>query len=203
MSHIHPDIESIARWGIEPCGVYNPFSGVTNNQAEGFNHVLKSLQEWKEAPVDCLALSLHYLQGYYLHEIERGKQGLGEYTLNPQFSGIFDFQAPLYSESVYHPQTIIERIKGTYTHCENEVSSKPTPVSSKLTQMQRARCIIENNKLSFDPRLHTFTIMGTTKPHVVTLFPKETCSCPSTTLCYHIMAAKLSIGEDEDKTTRK
>ena len=65
MTHIHPDIESIARWGIEPCGVYNPFSGVTNNQAEGFNHVLKSLQEWKEAPVDCMALSLHYLQMYY------------------------------------------------------------------------------------------------------------------------------------------
>ena len=76
MSYIHPDIESIARWGIEPCGVYNPFSGVTNNQAEGFNHVLKRLQEWKVAPVDCLALSLHYLQGYYLHKIERGKQGL-------------------------------------------------------------------------------------------------------------------------------
>jgi len=111
MSHIHPDIESIARWGIEPCGVYNPFSGVTNNQAEGFNHVLKRLQEWKEAPVDCLALSLHYLQGYYLHEIERGNKDSENIR---QFSGIFDFQAPLYSESVYHPQTIIERIKGTY-----------------------------------------------------------------------------------------
>ena len=35
MTCIHPDIESIARWGIEPCGVYNPFSGVTTNQAEG------------------------------------------------------------------------------------------------------------------------------------------------------------------------
>ena len=73
MTHIHPDIESIARWGIEPDGVYNPFSGVTNNQAEGFNHVLKSLQEWKE-------LSLNYLQMYYSHEIERGKQALGEYS---------------------------------------------------------------------------------------------------------------------------
>ena len=40
MTHIHPDIDSIARWGIEPCGVYNPFRGVTHNQAEGFNHVL-------------------------------------------------------------------------------------------------------------------------------------------------------------------
>ena len=173
------DIESIARWGIEPCGVYNPFSGVTNNQAEGFNHVLKSLQEWKEAPVDCMALSLHYLQMYYSHEIERGKQGLGEYTLYPQFSSVLDLQPSLFSESIYHSQSIIDRIKGNYTHCENEMNSYATPVSSNL---QRARNIIENNKVSFDPRLHTFTIMGTTKPHVVTLFPKETCSCPSTSI---------------------
>ena len=66
--------------------VYSPFSGVTSNQAEGFNHVLKSLQEWKEAPLDCMVLSLYYLQMFYLCEIERGKQGLGEYKLHPQFS---------------------------------------------------------------------------------------------------------------------
>ena len=54
MTCIH---ESIARWG----GVYNPFSGVTSNQAEGFNYVLKHLQEWKEAPLHCMVLSLYYL----------------------------------------------------------------------------------------------------------------------------------------------
>ena len=61
----------------------------------------------------------------------------------------------------------------------------------------------KTTKVSFDPRFHTFTIMGTTKPHVVTLFTKETCSCPSTSICYHIMAAKLSIGQDDDVTKRK
>jgi len=32
----------------------------------------------------------------------------------------------------------------------------------------------------------------------VTLYPKETCSCPTTTECYHIMAAKMAIGKQED-----
>ena len=77
-----------------------------------------------------------------------------------------------------------------YTHCKNEMNSNATPVSSNLTQMQSARNIIENNKVSFDPRLHTFTIMGTTKPHVVPLFPKETCSYSSTSICYHIYGSK-------------
>ena len=70
--------------------------------------MLKSLQEWKEAPVDCMAVSLHYLQMYYSHEIERGKQGLGEYTLHPQFSSVLDLQPPLFSESIYHSQSIYE-----------------------------------------------------------------------------------------------
>ena len=52
--------------------MYDPYSGVTNNQAEGLNYVLKQLQEWKEAPVDCMLLALHYLQGYYRVEIACG-----------------------------------------------------------------------------------------------------------------------------------
>ena len=75
-NNIHPDITSIARWAIEPYGVYDPYSGVTNNQAEGLNYMLKQLQEWKEAPVNCMILAL---QGYYRVEIACGHQGLGNY----------------------------------------------------------------------------------------------------------------------------
>ena len=42
-SNIHSDIDSIARWAIESYGVYCPYSGVTNNQAEGINFVIKQL----------------------------------------------------------------------------------------------------------------------------------------------------------------
>ena len=42
-NHIAPDIASIARWALEPLGIYNPYSGITNNQAEGLNYVLKQL----------------------------------------------------------------------------------------------------------------------------------------------------------------
>ena len=60
-NNIHPDIESLDRWAIEPYGIYCPFSGITNNQAEGINFALKQLQKWKEAPLDCMVLALHYL----------------------------------------------------------------------------------------------------------------------------------------------
>ena len=42
--NIHPDVNtSIGRWILEAVGVYSPFSGITNNQSEGFNTVLKGL----------------------------------------------------------------------------------------------------------------------------------------------------------------
>jgi len=46
--HIHTDISCIARWAIEPLGIYNPFSDVTSNQAELLNSVLKNLSDWRE-----------------------------------------------------------------------------------------------------------------------------------------------------------
>ena len=43
--------------------------------------------------------------------------------------------------------------------------------------------------------MKTFTVLGSgDKPQAVKLFPKPTCTCPSTVQCYHILAAKLSLG---------
>ena len=33
--------ESLGRWILEPLGIYNAFIGVTSNQSESFNAVLK------------------------------------------------------------------------------------------------------------------------------------------------------------------
>ena len=46
--------------------------------------------------------------------------------------------------------------------------------------------------------MHIFNVEGTNGTvRIVTLHPKETCSCPASGTCYHIMAAKLSIGIKE------
>ena len=66
------------------------------------------------------------------------------------------------------------------------------------------RSIIENGKISHNVKLGVFTVMGTTgNPHAVCLFPRESCTCPSSSLCYHIIAAKLSIGMKVQENYRK
>ena len=42
-NNINPDINGIARWAIELHGIYNPLSGITNNQSESLNFVIKQL----------------------------------------------------------------------------------------------------------------------------------------------------------------
>ena len=55
-----------------------------------------------------------------------------------------------------------------------------------------------NNKVSFNPQIHIFNVEGIQGVvQVVTLHPKETCSFPAGGTCYHIMAARLSIGMKE------
>lgn len=80
MTNIDPDIpHSIGRWVLEKHNIYNPYSGITNNQSESLNRVIKDLQSWKEAPLDCLVLALYRLQAFYSNEIKRGLAGIGEY----------------------------------------------------------------------------------------------------------------------------
>ena len=208
-NEIAPDIAAVARWAIEPYRVYDPYSGVTSNQAESFNRVVKQLQEWREAPVDCMVLALHHLQSYYLVEIARGQHNLGDYHLNAQFSPIAE-TTPL-PTSALSPEEIVDRIKGRLAESVQFISSESSQPSNgsselpskSLTQLERARLVIEQNRINVDTKLHTFTVLGSARPHVVTLFPKETCSCPSTTTCYHILAAKMSIGLTEKHQPRR
>ena len=56
---------------------------------------------------------------------------------------------------------------------------------------------MNSGNISHNEKLGVFTVLGTTgNPNVIRLFPKESCSCPSTRRCYHIMAVRMSIGLD-------
>ena len=51
--HIDPEVTASAgQWILEPLGIYNGYSGVTTNQSEGFNTLLKST-------IDSLMLALY------------------------------------------------------------------------------------------------------------------------------------------------
>jgi len=206
MKNIHADVPTtLGRWVLEAHQIYNPYSGVTNNQSEGFNRVMKDLQGWKEAPLDCVVLALYLLQAYYSNEIKRGLAGMGEYHVHHSFKTI---QLPHFQDQFLptaSPGEIVENIRNkplkdiTTTHnvnCSNTCSkSSSEPPSRDLSAHARACQVVSSNNISFDPKLHVFNVKGTSGvTHVITLYPRESCSCPSTGECYHILATKYSIG---------
>ena len=105
-------------------------------------------------------------------------------------------------EAIYSPDEIVQRIKSNLhkptegnTETAAETRHELELPKKQLLQRERAQQLIHEKKISFDPNLHTFTVLGAEdKPQAVKLFPKETCTCPSTTQCYHILAARLCIG---------
>lgn len=205
MRNIHEDIPTtLGRWVLESLQIYHPYSGVTNNQSEGFNRVMKDLQGWKEAPLDCVVLALYLLQAYYTNEIKRGLAGIGEYHV---VSSMKACQLQHFSHQFIptaSPNEIIRNIRYRKESEEKEIiqeeSARPNDAGDdvptrSLSAHARACQVVTNNHISFDPKLHVFNVKGTSGvTRVVTLYPQETCSCPSTSECYHILATKYSIG---------
>ena len=162
--------------------------------------------------MDCIVLSFYLLQSFFMNEVTRGMAGQGSYHLHQMFLPLMDdtdVSEPAFA--CVRPHDIVSRIrdKGNITSTADDNGSQPPqngevqtelhkPPSS-LTQLERARIILQTGKISFDPKLHLFNVLGSgDRPYVVRLFPRESCSCPSSGLCYHINAVKMSIGSDID-----
>ena len=102
--------KSIGRWVLEKYHAYNPYSGITNNQSEGLNRVVKDLQMWKEAPIDSMMLSLFQLQAYYHDEIKRGFSDLGEYQTKKKFWALVSSAAAVTS-TIYNSRSPENMVK--------------------------------------------------------------------------------------------
>jgi hypothetical protein len=143
---------------------------VTSNQSEGFNTLLKSLQGWKEVPLDVILLSLQMLQKYYYNEIMRGRCGIGNYSLKECFvdsmSLIIEQVTAL---PTVPPSDIIQSIRDKDFLAEET----PSPVYSNVKYTQ-AKEIIAQDNISFSAKLGVFTVSAGTV-ETVTMSP-ETCS---------------------------
>lgn len=96
---------------MEKLGIYNPYSGITTNQSEGFNAVLKHLQHWKEAPIDAIILSLYHLQNFYYNELQRGFSGLGTFSLDERYLALTRPHDEILTNVVHPPEEIVKRIR--------------------------------------------------------------------------------------------
>ena len=100
-------------------------------------------------------------------------------------------QTEITSVNIKDDKTVIKK------ECDDTVNQVPVinvPVfNTDSSQQSLARFIVENNLITLVQQ-GAFIVNGQKGKYCVTLFPKETCQCVSTSTCYHILAAKMSIG---------
>ena len=235
---------------IESNKIFNPYSGVTTNISEGFNTLIKWVNNHKKLPVDNMILSLFYLQNAIYCEVLRGRANLGNYKLKSEFEYVAVPPEELkYPHNLIKADDILEHVKnnikqrkiyvetldisgGEATHATKSIInpsislSFPTVANLKTTEVNEiiddssdinfpaisngktakdncafnsqhelAKAVVKENGVRLVADMNAFMVQGVSnKKYTVTLFPKETCQCPSTGTCYHILAAKLSIG---------
>ena len=76
--------------------------------------LLKSLNiKWKEAPIAVVVLSFLQLHQYYIKEISRGRAGLGNYNLRPQYVSAKIDLSDIVQFAVCQPQDIVNAIRET------------------------------------------------------------------------------------------
>ena len=105
--------------------------------------------------------------------------------------------------STKNPEAIVHHLKNKFVDVDTESVAatsldgqpeKPNTALQSASMLCRARALVEENKISFNPKMHIFNVQGTNDVRVVSLYPKEKCSCPADSLCYHILGVNLSLG---------
>ena len=141
----------------------------------------------------------------------------GQHNILPVLSHLYkqDKDKPILPEFC-DPTTIIQTIKDAerdvdahYKKCELNVEQKhkietTTNNQEKVSIYERALSVInDKDGISMRPKSGEFIVKGTLgTSHVVTIFPKVTCTCAGSGNCYHILACDMAIGRRQTNSKK-
>ena len=131
------------------------------------------------------------LQSYYLNEIQRGKTGLGTYTLRPDFKDLMVEFESYTTRFTCHPNDIVKSIKERKIIVTSHMPDYENEASDN-SRIIRAQSICQNDGISFSSRLGVFTVHDGREFYFVKLNP-QSCSCPLKVGCIHVMAIQISL----------
>ena len=191
--------------------LYDPEKDMTNNISESLNSLLKKIANVPGISVDNLLIALYFFQRYKHNEILRGRLLVGDFKLKESYMDyILDPETVDMLTSVCTPEEIVEAVladKLELPTVESVLPENATRLDDAtdgvrtlgMLRSQRglAKSVITEKRIVNVPEAGAWIVTGSKHDrHVVTLGPKETCSCPSLGGCYHIIAARMCTGYD-------
>ena len=173
-------------------GIYTEGSGITTNNSECLNSVLKRVKGPEFLKLDRMVITLNFVFTYYLREISRGYHNLGTYSLRPNFQDVTKLTLNQnVSKMAFDPEKIWKIVT------DNEVKRlSPSSYLAKrntfITKKILAKKLVEEGKVHLHSISSTYIVIGWNgKKHAVGFKPRS-CSCGSDKQCIHILAAEIA-----------
>ena len=183
--HFDADIEKKVvtsfKCRLRQCGIDK--DSITNNNSECMNAVIKRFQDYKEVGVDKLVFAMYRLQLSYGLQINKSLRGFGPYVC---VDGVTAPEMHL-PECTEYDDMLAMLGDANFSH---RIPDTVTEVSHVLKVIH----IPEQQAISVS--------IPSGAVHSVRLFPKESCTCPVSSGCCHVLAAKKSVGMAANKERR-
>ncbi|XP_072554277.1 uncharacterized protein [Paramormyrops kingsleyae] len=191
--NLEADVKRSATFALRNLGLM--LSEITENASESFNNTLKQMVEWKEVLLEKMVFSLFHLQIYYVNEIMRGQCNVGSFHLKDPSIAVTPDQL-LFPDNVLS----LEQIVGLYKKSSTQEQNIKALESEMSTRQSMAELIINQNKITLDPKCKSFTVTGWRgQKYMISLAPVENCSCNMAQECCHILAAQMALGFEQKK----
>jgi len=151
-------------------------------------------------PTQTFIMCLYHLDIFFSTKLLRGYCGLGNYKLK-------------YLNLKRDPCNIdFSRVHFTPDHLPfalqnagylSKMSEIKPDKNTEFTHLAVAKTLIAQNKIQFVPQFGNFVVGGIgddDNNHLVTMYPKETCTCKLQINCHHITAVRVSLRKEERKS---
>ncbi|EFX70946.1 hypothetical protein DAPPUDRAFT_327671 [Daphnia pulex] len=168
-----------------------------------------------DRPIDVLCVAFYRLAKTFVMEFIRGRYRKGNYTIRAHIAHLYNLREnppdPAMLERVEKEQEIFDRLRNVREERRkllaeaqiNQGAEKEYIEDHEFTTWERAQHVVANELIKLDVKTYTFIVIGSAENRLVTLCPKITCTCPATTVCYHILAAHIAIGDFQPSDTKR
>ena len=100
--YISPKMKYFVVYAIkDACHTLDKVNGITTNSSEGFNFLIKDFQEWKEAPLDTIAMNFKCFRAITWRKQGEGSLELGNMSCAKSIRGLYPMSWNFHKENWY------------------------------------------------------------------------------------------------------
>ncbi|CAF0970355.1 unnamed protein product [Didymodactylos carnosus] len=178
---ILPLIETdLGSWILKKYDIYDPYCGIRTMSCDAMNIVVTHLRDWRDARFDTGAISLYWLQIYFVNQIHKSFCRNGLFNLKQTYE---KFSQPIRSTEdaiaqakIITPDKIVEHVRGKFISVPGASSTVTASSTSKYNQQQHQGQTHILKRTLDNAQILTLAVPPEAK-HLKTTFVDQTTPC--------------------------